>query len=251
MARGHCHVGTSGWNYKHWAGGRFYPPGLKPGGWLRFLADRFDTVEVNYSFYRVPSPKAVAGWAAAVPSSFRFAMKLWRGITHYHKLENSSELLPPFLSAAGEIPSRQRAPLLVQLPPQMRINLQRLDEFLTDLSRQNRQSPWRAAVEFRHPSWLVDPLYRLLDRHGAALVLADSSRCLVWQPNNVDLVYIRRHGGSSHPEGRYLPRQIAEDAERIRDWLAEGKEVYVYYNNDRGGHAVDNARELKESSVGG
>ena len=241
---GRAYIGTSGWNYKHWANGRFYPPGLKPAGWLKFLAEHFNTVEVNYSFYRVPSREAVSNWQAAAPPGFLFAMKLWRGITQFRKLNDPAGFLEQFLLGVEPMPASKRGPLLVQLPPSMGMHLQRLDSFLIELERQTRQSPWRVAVEFRHRSWLVEPVYRLLTEHGAAVALADMARCPITEPNDIDFIYVRRHGGWNHPEGRYLPEQIAADAERIKGWLAAGKVVYVYYNNDRNGHAVDNAREL-------
>jgi len=244
------HIGTSGWNYKHWANGRFYPRGLKPGQWLQFLAEHFDTVEVNYSFYRIPSPNAVSTWQATAPPEFRFALKLWRGITQFRKLKDTAEFVAQFLSSANRIPPPQRGPLLVQLPPQMGINLQRLDAFLDELEERTHDSPWCMAVEFRNRTWLVEAVYRLLDEHGAALVLADSGRCPIFEPNHAGFVYIRRHGSWNHPEGRYLSEQIAEDARRIRGWLAEGKEVFVYFNNDLNGHAVDNARELQALLAG-
>ncbi|HOB75582.1 MAG TPA: DUF72 domain-containing protein [Phycisphaerae bacterium] len=238
------HIGTSGWNYRHWANGRFYPQGLKPGDWLRFLAGHFDTVEVNYSFYRIPTRESVAKWQAATPPGFLFAMKLWRGITQFRKLSDPAGFLAQFLSSANIMPPSRRGPLLVQLPPSMGLHLQRLDAFLIELERQTNASPWRVAVEFRHPSWLVERVYRLLNEHRAAVVLADLGRCPITEPNDVDFVYVRRHGGWHHPEGRYLPEQIAADAERIKGWRTTGKTVYVYYNNDLNGHAVDNAREL-------
>jgi uncharacterized protein YecE (DUF72 family) len=246
MAAGECYIGTSGWNYKHWANNRFYPKGLKPGEWLAFLAEHFNTVEVNYSFYRMPSPEAVSGWQSATPDEFLLAVKLWRGITHYKKLKEPGNYLVSFLDIISVVGQRRRGPLLVQLPPQMGPDLQRLDGFLTMLDELTAPSPWRVAVEFRHTGWLTPPVYRLLDGYRAALVLADSPRCPIREPNDVDFIYIRRHGSWQHHEGRYLPQQIEEDAARIRDWLTAGQRVFVYYNNDAFGHAVDNGRQLRE-----
>lgn len=246
MAGGRCFVGTSGWSYAHWGGGRFYPPGLRSGDWLPFYAERFTTVEINASFYRLPQPESVRRWRELTGGRFRFAVKLWRRITHEKRLAGCADELRDFLAAFAALGPR-RGPLLVQLPPGLGPDLPRLEAFLADLRRAAGRQRWRVAVEFRHPGWLSPEVYDLLARRGAAVCLADLPRCPVREPNAAPFVYVRRHGPAGGYRGCYTPGQIAADAEQVRGWRAAGRDVYVYYNNDVGGHAVDNARQLREA----
>lgn len=243
--RGRAYIGTSGWSYGHWSKGRFYPVGLKSTDWLRFYAQFFNTVEINASFYRLPKPGVGAKWRETVPAEFRFAVKLWRWITHQRKLTNPADDLEKFFGFANEL-GEKRGPILVQLPPAWKRNLDRLDEFLIELRRAVADTPWLVAVEFRNQSWLSEETCDLLDRHGVALCLADMERCPTTRPNDAPLVYVRRHGPSGPYQGCYAPEHIQADAAEIRKWLDAGRDVYVYYNNDVGGHAVDNARQLIE-----
>jgi uncharacterized protein YecE (DUF72 family) len=249
MASGKCYIGTSGWSYRHWAQGRFYPRGMKPGEWLAFFAQQFSTVEINSSFYRLPKPGMFARWRGVTPTRFRFAVKLWRWITHLKKLKDCETELANFFAVAGEL-GPKFGPLLVQLPPSLGKDAARLDDFLTQLHTVSRLATQKRArrrlvtVEFRNPEWLCDEVYRLLTRHRAAVCLADLPRCPIVEPNEAPFVYLRRHGPRGAYRGCYAPEHIAADAARTRAWLAAGKDVYVYYNNDIGGHAVDNARQL-------
>lgn len=243
MKRGRCHIGTSGWSYSHWAKGRFYPKGLKPGDWLAFFSRHFGTVEINASFYRVPKPEMVSRWTDVTGSRFRFAVKLWRRITHEKRLADCFDELQFFLGVANQLGAK-RAPLLVQLPPSLGKDAALVDAFLTDLKRAARPARWKIAVEFRNSDWLCDSVYELLDRHRAAVVLADMPRCPITEPNQVRLVYIRRHGPGGQYRGCYTKRHLNRDAARIHEWRGQGREVYVYFNNDIEGHAIDNARML-------
>jgi uncharacterized protein YecE (DUF72 family) len=246
MVDGKCHIGTSGWSYAHWAKGRFYPTGLKQGEWLRFFSERFGTVEINSSFYRLPKPEFIARWRTVTGGRFRFAVKLWRRITHEKRLVGCGADLSSFMEVAGEL-GPKRGPLLVQLPPSLRKDVHRLDEFLATLKKAAGRVRWKVAVEFRNPDWLCAEVCELLTRHKAALCLADLPRCPITEPNDAPFVYVRRHGPGGGYRGCYAPEHIAADAERIRAWLGDGKDVFVYYNNDMGGHAVDNARQLIEA----
>ncbi|RME41136.1 MAG: DUF72 domain-containing protein [Planctomycetota bacterium] len=245
MSAGTLYVGTSGWSYAHWAGGRFYPRGLKQGDWLVYYADRFSTVEINASFYRLPRPQMVERWRKVTKAGFRFAVKMWRRITHEKKLVDCERELADFLETVARLGPR-RGPLLVQLPPSFRQDLDRLKHFF-DLFRQVAgRSRWRLAFEFRHPSWIGEEVYRFLDRRRAAVCLADLPRCPITEPNDAPFVYVRRHGPQGRYRGGYPPRQITADARRVRSWLDAGRDVYVYYNNDIEGHAVRNAAQLRE-----
>ena len=240
------YIGTSGWNYKHWKL-RFYPPTVKQRDWLFFLAERFNTVELNTSFYRIPKKESVEHWAATAPAHFRFAVKLWRGITHYKKLVNVREFLGNFLEAMDAIPADKRAPLLIQLPPNQGKNVEKLRAFLGELA-DTSGGACRATVEFRNTDWLTDDVYRALDEAGAAICLHDMpGRGNTERENDTDFVYVRRHGsGSGKYAGSYSPQQIEGDAERIRKWTSAKKDVFIYYNNDIDGWAIVNARELQE-----
>jgi uncharacterized protein YecE (DUF72 family) len=236
-------IGTSGWNYAHWKE-RFYPRGVRQADWLGYLAERFNSAEVNYSFYRIPKREAVENWLGQVPSRFRFAVKVWRGITQYKKLKGAGGYLKNFLDVVEAVPTRNRGPLLVQLPPGQGRDLEKLDAFLDEL-RELSPSRWKVAVEFRHPSWLCDEAYHLLDRQRAALCLHDmKDRAPVNEPNDASFIYMRRHGSHRGKGGGYTPAEIEQDAQRVRQWLKAGKMVFVYYNNDWEGHAVRNARAL-------
>lgn len=242
---GRCYIGTSGWSYSDWAGGRFYPKGLRQGGWLSFFAKQFSTVEVNMSFYRLPKTDMLERWHSMTGSGFVFALKLWRRITHEKRLADCSRELRDFF-AVTEILGAKRGPLLVQLPPSMRTDLDRLDAFLTEVNAASPKFTWRVAVEFRNRDWRTEETCVLLDRHDAALCLSDMPRCPIGEPNNASFVYVRRHGPTGSYSGCYSDEQIAADAARVRTWLKRGRDVYIYFNNDIEGHAVDNARQLRE-----
>jgi uncharacterized protein YecE (DUF72 family) len=238
-------IGTSGWNYKHWRGD-IYPAGFAQRRWLGFVAERFDTVEVNASFYRIPTPETVDAWQRSTPEGFRFALKLWRGITHYRKLKAAGDLTRRFLDSAEMLPEARRAPLLVQLPPGLGPDLGRLEDWVAEF-RELTPTRWDLAFEFRHDAWLAaEGLMALLDRLGVAICLHDmQGRAAAVEPGGARFVYVRRHG--ERYSGSYSEEQIAADAALVREWTGQGREVYVYYNNDIGGHAFRNALALKAS----
>ena len=154
MAAGKCYVGTSGWSYAHWAKGRFYPKGMKPGQWLQFFAEHFGTVEINSSFYRIPKADYIKRWREVTGGRFRFAVKLWRRITHERRLANCERELGDFFTVVGAL-GPKRGPLLVQLPPLMRKDVDRLDAFLAKLKKATGRTRWKIAVEFRLISAVV------------------------------------------------------------------------------------------------
>jgi uncharacterized protein YecE (DUF72 family) len=239
-------VGTSGWSYAHWRHGVFYPEGLPSGQWLPFLARHFDTVELNVTFYRMPTEAMVASWARKAPPGFRFAAKLWRGITHYRRLAGSDRLLGDYLHVLDGLRPDQRAPVLVQLPPQMHADPGRLDGFLELFGRMARRR-WQVAVEFRHPSWLDAGVLDVLDHHGAALCVHDMERAApVTEPNDAPFVYLRRHGPQARYRGSYSDAHVAADARDVQGWLDQGRDVWAYYNNDMRGHAVRDAKRLRQ-----
>jgi uncharacterized protein YecE (DUF72 family) len=237
-------VGTSGWNYKHWRE-LIYAKGLSQRRWLEFFAGQFDTVEVNTSFYRIPSRETIEQWHQTTPADFRFALKLWRGITHYRKLKNAGDLTKRFLDVVEVLPRDRRAPLLIQLPPNQGKDVEKLRAYIEEFCGLTT-SRWDIAVEFRNAAWLEPDVYKMLDRVGAAVCIHDMrGKGETDTPNDTSFVYMRRHGTSGGPyAGSYSPEAIAHDAVRIRSWVAEGRSVYAYFNNDIGGHAFWNARDL-------
>jgi uncharacterized protein YecE (DUF72 family) len=240
-----AYVGTSGWNYKHWRD-LIYPRGLSQKKWLGQAAATFDSVEVNTSFYRIPRPETVEAWQAATPPHFVFALKLWRGITHYRKLKAAGDLTERFLESGEALAPERRAPLLIQLPPNQGKDLPKLEEYV-DEWRRLAPTAWEIAVEFRNSAWLEPDVYESLNRLQVALCIHDmAGKGDTDTPNQAPFVYVRRHGtAGGRYAGSYSPERIGYDAGRIAGWVREGRRVYVYYNNDIGGHAWWNARDLR------
>jgi uncharacterized protein YecE (DUF72 family) len=233
-------IGCSGWNYTHWRNGVFYPPRLPARLWLEWYAQRFDTVEVNATFYRLPRESAVANWVEASPPGFLFAVKMSRYVTHQRRLRD----LPPSVELFyGRIAPLARSPklgpVLWQLPPTFRRDDERLVEALAQLPK------GRHAFEFRHESWFADEVYELLRAHGAALVIADSPR-YPFQTHDLtaDFTFIRFHYGKRGRGGNYSERELEEWAQRIEAWRRR-VDIYAYFNNDWQGYAPRNALRLK------
>ena len=235
------HVGCSGWVYPHWRE-RFYPKGVPQREWLGYYAQHFDTVEINNTFYRLPKPAAVEGWAEHSPSGFTFAVKVSRYMTHIKRLtmveqglRRFSEPLEP-LTETGKL-----GPLLWQFPPNFHRDTDRLSDALTQLP------DGRHAFEFRHESWFADEVYGLLRERNVALVIGDESSRWISTPHvrTADWTYIRFHHGSRGRHGNYSASEIDRWARRIAQWRRD-TEVYAYFNNDWEGFAIRNARLLKK-----
>jgi uncharacterized protein YecE (DUF72 family) len=232
------HVGTSGWNYPSWPG-VFYPEKLPGRAWLAFYAREFSTVEVNYSFYRLPDPKAFARWVEQVPQDFTFSVKASRFISHIKRLQGVAKAWRAFVSRAMALKA-QLGPVLVQLPPHFPKDTARLDRFL----KQAAPSVPRLVFEFRNDSWLTEEVYDLLRRHNTALCVADSVRYRRVDVITADFTYIRFHGRSKMFASHYTKAELAKEARKIRRHVDNGLDVYVYFNNDAKGYAVKNARTL-------
>jgi uncharacterized protein YecE (DUF72 family) len=234
-------VGCSGWLYKHWRG-RVYPEAMPTKRWFEHYASLFDTVELNNSFYRLPSEQAAESWAAQAPPNFLYAMKLGAFGSHRMKLRDAASWLPNHLDRLDRL-GPHAGPTLVQLPPRWRRNAQRLDEFLT-VAPPNR----RWAVELRDASWLHDDVYDVLHRHGAALCIHDLLAGVPWELTT-GWTYLRFHGPAAveRPyQGRYGGRRLWRVADRLGSWLDDGVDVYAYFDNDDSGFAVQDARWLAE-----
>ena len=235
--RGALRVGCSGYQYDHWRG-RLYPKELPKRAWLEHYASSFDTVEINNTVYRLPSAETFDEWRERVPRGFLFALKFSRYGSHMKRLKEPEASLGPFLEVAERL-GPALGPILVQLPPQMKVDSGRLDAFLAAAPRRRR-----FAVEFRDESWLCEPVLRVLERRGAALVLHD----LLPDPPReltVGWTYLRFHGTGPRYSGGYSPQKLSAVARRVKRWRSQGADVYAYFNNDVGGHAVEDARALR------
>jgi uncharacterized protein YecE (DUF72 family) len=240
---GRLRLGTSGYAYPHWRR-VFYPVTLPARAWLPFYACHFDTVELNNPFYRLPAKAAFRGWRAAVPEDFVFAVKASRYLTHVRRLKSPRAPLDRLLRRVRPL-GAALGPLLFQLPPQLRADPGRLATFLRALERQPHVRRSRVALEVRHASWLVPEIFDLLRKAGVALCLHDARAQPVTGPITTDFVYVRRHGPRAAYGGSYTDAALSADAGRIRAWLADGLDVYVYFNNDTGGAAIRDARRLR------
>jgi uncharacterized protein YecE (DUF72 family) len=224
---GVARVGCSGWMYKHWRG-PVYPESLPARRWFEHYTTLFNTVEINNTFYRLPTEHAVEGWAAQAPPGFVYSLKLGSFGSHRMKLSDAGSWLPNHLDRLERL-GTTAGPTLVQLPPRWRRNVARLDEFLT-----TAPSGPRWAVELRDSSWLNDETYDVLRRHLSGHP---------WELTT-NWTYVRLHGPNAidHPyQGRYGPDGLFWMAERLSSWLAEGVDVYAYFNNDDSGYAVQDA----------
>ena len=214
-------IGLSGWNYAHWRDGVFYPPRLPAAHWLEFYAERFDTVEVNSTFYRLPRTDAVAHWLEQTPEDFVFSIKASRYLTHVKRLrdlgpgvERFIERIEPLLGSA------KLGPLLWQLPPTFRRDRERLADALAQLPRGLRN-----CVEFRDPSWFVEETYALLREHGVALAIGDRPQVNAFQTHELTAgwTYVRFHAGTRGRRGNYSDAELREWAERLRGWSRHGR----------------------------
>jgi uncharacterized protein YecE (DUF72 family) len=234
------HVGTSGWSYDHWDD-VLYPPGTPPRDRLAHYVRRFDTVELNASFYRWPRTATFASWRRRLPPGFLLSVKAPRGLTHAKRLYAPETWVGRLTECWHELGDR-RAVLLVQLAPTQPRDDARLDSFLGLLP------DWmRVAVEFRHPSWHDEAVYALLERRGAAYCVMSGAGLPCVLRATAPFVYVRLHGpDDAHLyAGSYPDADLRWWADRIGEWTRDGRDVYVYFNNDGHGHAVRNAETLQ------
>jgi uncharacterized protein YecE (DUF72 family) len=232
-------IGTSGYVYRHWRGGVFYPPRLPARDELAWYAGRFRTVELNNPFYRPPSPQTWARWAAAVPDDFRFAVKVIRVVSHYRRLRGTAEPMAAFLEQASLLGPRL-GPLLVQLPPQFHLDQRALEAFLAELPRS-----YRWVLEVRHPSWQVPAVYQALAAAGVALCVPVGGRVQPDLVTTAAFTYLRMHQGQA-AGGGFAHEELNGWARRVRAVARSGRDVFVYFNNDRGGHAPRDAARLRQ-----
>ena len=233
-------VGCSGWNYADWRG-VLYPPGCPQRRWLARYAEVFDTVEVNTTFYRLPSVDAVRGWVAQTPPGFTFAVKSSRYLTHMKRLTDMERGVARLLERLEPLTaSPKMGPTLWQLPGNFHRDDERLAFALEHLP------PGRHAFEFRHPSWFADDVLAALRAHGVALTIGDHPE-RPWQPHELtaDFSFVRLHYGHRGRRGNYSATELDEWARELRR-LARRADVFAYFNNDWEGFAVRNALGLRK-----
>ncbi|HEU5303335.1 MAG TPA: DUF72 domain-containing protein [Gemmatimonadales bacterium] len=232
-------IGTSGYVYRHWRQGVFYPRGLPVREELGYYAERFNTVELNNPFYRLPTSEMFDRWRDSTPPNFRFAVKASRYITHIKRLRDVGSELSLFLGRAERL-GPKLGPILFQLPPTQQLEPERLKAFLALLSPAHR---W--VLEFRHPSWHTPAVYRFLAKHAIALCIPVGGRLDPARITTARFTYIRMHRGQE-PGGGFTAAELSSWAAQMRGLRRVRKEVYIYFNNDWEGYAVRDATALKE-----
>ena len=258
------YVGTSGWQYRDWRG-VLYPAGVPQRRWLEHYAGQFATVENNNAFYRLPARETFTQWRDRTPGDFVMAVKASRYLTHIRRLRDPAEPVARLLGAAAGLGDRL-GPILLQLPPNLTAEPQRLDACLAEFGRHGSgtassgtassgtsggepvpglRTPVTVAVEPRHESWWSDQVRQVLTRHHAALAWTDRrGRPLTPLWNTAAWGYLRFHEGAAHPWPRYGQRALTSWAERIMQTWPADADVYVYFNNDQGGAAPHDAAAL-------
>lgn len=234
------YIGTSGWSYDHWQH-VLYPEGTPPSKRLAYYMQEFQTVELNSSFYHWPKDSAFNSWRERLPDNFLLSVKAPRGLTHSKKLKAPEDWVT-IIERSWHTLLEKRGIFLVQLPPKLAYDYDRLAYFLQRL-------PWwlRITIEFRHPSWEREEVFQLLEQYQAAYCIMSGANLPCILRVTAPFVYIRLHG-PDHQHlygGSYSDADLGWWAERIREWQAQGKEVFAYFNNDGNGYAVNNARTLK------
>jgi uncharacterized protein YecE (DUF72 family) len=238
------HIGCSGWNYADWRE-RVYPRGLPPSRWLEHYAKLFDTVEVNSTFYRLASRKAVAGWVEQTPPHFVFALKASRYLTHMKRLTDMDRGVQRFYERIEPLVGTPKlGPIVWQLPESFHRDDERLASALEALP------PGRHCFEFRHPSWFAEDVYALLRAHEVALVIGDHpERPFQSHEHTTSWTLVRFHYGARGRGGNYSESELRMWQRRLTQWR-RSVEIYAYFNNDWQGFAVRNARWLRERMAG-
>jgi uncharacterized protein YecE (DUF72 family) len=243
IRKGKLYLGTSGWIYGDWDG-IFYPESLQSKDKLKYFSSHFNTTEINYSFYHLPKPATYENWYNQTRRDFIFAVKASRFITHIKRLEGVKAPWEGFLKNTLHL-KEKLGPILFQFPPGFKANdenIKRLKDFLKLIS----PADLRFAFEFRHKSWCNETIYNILKKFGTAWVIADSPRYPKAEVVTASFVYIRMHGSTTLFSSKYSYEELKTTAQNIQGWLKNGFDVYIYFNNDFQGFAVQNAKELLE-----
>jgi uncharacterized protein YecE (DUF72 family) len=232
-------IGTSGWQYRDWRGA-FYPRDLAQRAWLEYYAERFATVEVNNTFYRLPERETFEGWAARAPADFEFVIKASRYLTHVRRLQGPAQPVARLLGHAAGLGAKL-GPVLVQLPPTLRADPARLEATLARFP-----TGQRVAVEPRHESWFTDDVYAVLAARDAALCLTDRRGRPGPIERTAGWAFLRMHEGTAHPRPCYGDRALTGWIERLAERWPARAECYVFFNNDPRACAVRNAARFAQ-----
>jgi uncharacterized protein YecE (DUF72 family) len=240
MARGRCYIGTSGWSYRHWRG-PFYPAAMSKGAdQLCFYAERFDTVEVNGTFYRLIEVETFRRWREQTPPQFVFACKGSRYLTHMKRLKDPEQGVRRFFERVEAL-EEKLGPVVFQLPGRFRPERKRLETFIDALPAGHRY-----AFEFRDPAWFLPEICEALAARDVALCLYEFAGREAPLEVTASFVYIRLHGPDGAYQGSYTEAALRTWAKRIRDWTRAGRDVYCYFDNDDRGFAPSNALHLRD-----
>lgn len=238
MAGGRIFIGTSGWNYKHWKES-FYPGDLKQKDWLEFYSYRLKTVEINNSFYHLPSIKTIKEWYKITPDNFTFSVKMSRYITHMKKLKDPKQSCKKIFSHAKHL-NDKLGPFLFQLPPRWKFNRNRFENFIKTLP-----DKYRYTFEFRDKTWWNDEALELLKFYNIAFCIYELAGEISPKEVTADFIYIRLHGPGGKYEGSYTISSLSGWADALAAWQSKDQNVYIYFDNDQAGYAVKNAIELQ------
>lgn len=233
------HIGTSGWNYPHWKG-PFYPKDIRDEDLFPFYRRHFDTVEINNTFYSLPSQATVAGWRDQADEGFVYSVKASRYATHMKKLKDPRDSTERLFARIDGLSSRAEV-VLFQLPPRWRRNTERLQSAVEALP-----DTWRYAFEFRDPDWFHEETYETLRNAGAAFCVFEIGDLVSPREATADFVYMRLHGPGDRYEGSYDDEALSRRAREIEAHLEAGRDVWVYFDNDEKGYAPANAARLKD-----
>lgn len=243
------YIGTSGWHYSDWIG-TFYPPEIKGYEELRYHATHFNTVENNSSFYRIAGISTYQTWYKMTPEHYRFSLKLNKIITHIHRLELTDVVREKveYILTTTQTLKEKLGTIVIQLPPNYKFDLVRLETFLTYFTTTVRTQayPCDVAIEFRKEQWFVPEVYDVLKRYNVALIAAQSSRYPEVREVTADIAYIRMHGPKELFASSYSTEHLADWAQYIKEISQQVKRIYVYFNNDYHRYAIFNAETLQE-----
>jgi uncharacterized protein YecE (DUF72 family) len=232
-------IGTSGWSYEHWFNGVFYPRKIAKSRAFNYYQTKFNTVELNVTYYRLLPVSTFEGWFKKTPEDFVFAAKGSRYITQNKKLANIDEPVERFFERADKLQNKA-GPILWQFGHNFKKHTVRLEGFLSLLPKN-----YRHAFEFRHESWFDDEIYDLLRKNNAALVFADSLKWPLVEEVTADFIYIRFHGGKELYGSKYSKEELINWSVKFKKWHSQGLDIYAYFNNDYKGFAPKNALDLK------
>jgi len=233
------YIGTSGWHYDDWRG-RFYPEKLPKAKWLEFYARHFPTLELNNTFYRLPKETVFNKWYDSSSDGFIFSVKVSRFITHIKRLKDCSDEVDNFMSRAT-ILKEKLGPLLYQLPPGLHRDDDRLISFLAILPHEMKH-----AIEFRHESWLTEDIFDILRQHQVGFCVFDMPSLTSPLVATTDFAYIRFHGSDSLYSSCYSDEELADWAKNIAQLAENLESVYIYFNNDIAGYALQNAETIRD-----